>query len=264
MPPEAYRGQTTELSDLFGLGLTMYEMLALRPAYDAIDRNALVRQVTSGELRSVREIVGIPRDLETIVMKLLRSEPSDRYASGARARDDLDRFISGEPILARPINSLERAWRWCKRNRLAASLAVISSLLLFTITIGSSLGLVFATKQSNSIRRNLYAAQMVEASLAARDAAGLRRVANLLDEWETADDLHGWEFYYLSSLLRRDAGTLTGHGDAVYTVCWNQDGSQLLSASQDGTVKLWNAKDKTTLQTFQDHDGSVRAAFLEP
>ena len=264
MPPEAYRGQTTELSDLFGLGLTMYELLALHPAYDAVDRQALVRQVTAGEIRSVREIVGVPRDLETIVMKLLRSEPADRYASGIEARDDLERFIAGKPIQARPISSLEWTWRWCKSNRLAASLALITCVLLLTVAIGSSLALMFVTQQSNTIRRNLYAAQMVEASHAVQDNAGLTRMASLLEAWQTADDLRGWEWYYLTSLLRRDLATLSGHRDTVYTICWSQHGSQLLSASQDGTVKLWDVTKRQSIRTFDDHEGSVRAAFWSP
>jgi serine/threonine protein kinase/WD40 repeat protein/tetratricopeptide (TPR) repeat protein len=123
MPPEAFDGKCDVRGDVYGLGITLYELLALRPAYDQHDRHKLIKAVTSSEpprLRSVRQ--SVPRDLETIVHKAIDHEPGRRYRSAAELAADLQRFLNDEPIKAREISTRERAWRWCRRNPIDAIL----------------------------------------------------------------------------------------------------------------------------------------------
>jgi hemerythrin-like domain-containing protein len=117
MPPEAFEGRSDARSDVYSLGLTLYELLALRPAFDARGRNQLVKQVTTGEaprLRSLRR--GVPRDLETVVHKAIDKDPAARYPTAGELAADLQRFLDDEPIRARRIGLSERARRWCWRN----------------------------------------------------------------------------------------------------------------------------------------------------
>ena len=139
MAPEQLEGKATCGSDIFGLGLTLYEMLTLQPAYPGTDRKRLLEKVTQANLASPRTIDSrIPRDLETIVMKCVQSEPSKRYSTATAVAEDLTRFLEGQPILARRINVIEKAWKWCcRRPTLAASFAALAvSILLGLAGVG--------------------------------------------------------------------------------------------------------------------------------
>jgi tetratricopeptide (TPR) repeat protein len=130
MPPEQLGGQSDVRSDVYGLGLTLYEMLTLRPANDETDHRALIAQVSDGEAVPPRRIdSSIPRDLETIVLKCMAREPGKRYQSVGEVYDDLTRFVSGEPIQARRIGLAERAFKWARRRPAVAALTLLAILL---------------------------------------------------------------------------------------------------------------------------------------
>jgi hypothetical protein len=123
MPPEAFDGRADRRGDVYALGLTLYELLALRPAFGEKDRNRLIKDVTTGEpARLERVNPAIPRDLVTIVHKAIERDPAHRYPSAGALAADLQRFLADEPIHARPIWAGERLGRWCRRNPLVASL----------------------------------------------------------------------------------------------------------------------------------------------
>ncbi len=130
MPPEAFEGKTDARSDVYSLGLTLYEMLAFRPAFDEKERNRLIRQVTQEvPPRLGKSVRSLPRDLETIVSKAIDREPGRRYQTAALLAADLQRFVDDEPIRARRASLPERSWRWCKRNPLVAGLTAALALV---------------------------------------------------------------------------------------------------------------------------------------
>ena len=133
MAPERFDGRSDRRSDVYGLGITLYELLTLRPAFDAAQQAALIHQVLHGAPTSPRQIDRrIPRDLETIVLKAMAKEPSARYASAHALGEDLRRFLENRTILARRSTSLERTGRWCRRNpAVAALLTSVVALLTF-------------------------------------------------------------------------------------------------------------------------------------
>ena len=132
MSPEQLDSNASSSSDIFGLGLTLYEMLTLQPAYPGNDRKRLLEKVSEANPAVPRSIDSrIPRDLETIVMKCIQSEPSKRYATAAAVGEDLNRFLNGQPILARRISPIEKAWKWCQRRpALAATFAALAASIL--------------------------------------------------------------------------------------------------------------------------------------
>lgn len=123
MAPERFSGQSDTRGDIYGLGLTLYEMLTLRPAFDQSDRHRLIKQVTSEVPFNPRRInPSVPRDLETIILKAIAREPDHRYQCAADLSEDLNRFLQDRPIRARPLSRLENTWRWCRRNKVVATL----------------------------------------------------------------------------------------------------------------------------------------------
>src|SRR5262249_23289210 len=123
LAPERFSGQGDLRSDVYALGLTLYEMLALRPAFDEVGRNQLVKQVLHDEpVRPRKFNRGVPRDLETVVLKAIARDPAHRYQTPAEMAEDLKRFVEDRPVRARRISETERLWRWCRRNPLPTSL----------------------------------------------------------------------------------------------------------------------------------------------
>lgn len=116
MAPERFSGWFDELSDLYSLGITLYELVTRRPAFEAANRKALIDKIAKTEPLAPRKINSdIPRDLETIILTAIRRNPDERYYSVEAFADDLLRFINGERIRAkRP--SRWRSW-WSNLRR---------------------------------------------------------------------------------------------------------------------------------------------------
>jgi serine/threonine-protein kinase len=132
MAPERFRGEGDGRADVYALGLTLYELLTLRPAFDSPDRLQLIEQVKTREPDRPRSAdPRVPRDLETIVLKAIDKDPRRRYPTAEALGEDLRRFLADEPIQARPVGALERGWRWCRRNpALAAALTAAATALV--------------------------------------------------------------------------------------------------------------------------------------
>jgi hypothetical protein len=135
MAPEQARGEArlTTAADVYGLGGILYALLAGRPPFRGATAWETIQQVQAQEpVPPSAHGPGCPRDLETICLKCLAKEPSRRYASAEAQAEELERWLAGEPIRARPVGRLERAWLWAKRNPAVASLltAFVAALLL--------------------------------------------------------------------------------------------------------------------------------------
>lgn len=138
MAPESFKGQADARSEIYSLGLTLYELLAFRPAFDQTHKSQLVDQVMNAQVTRLGQLNrDIPADLQTIIHKAIERDPEHRYQSTADFAADLQRFIDDEPILARKVSLPERFRRWSRRNKvLAASLSAFT-LLITTVAIGS-------------------------------------------------------------------------------------------------------------------------------
>ncbi len=145
MPPEAFEGKADARSDVYSLGLTLYELLALRPAFQekGNDRHRLIKLVTTNEPERLDRLNrDVPRDLATIVHKAIDREPGSRYQTAQELSEDLERFLLDRPVYARRTSLTEHASRWCRRNPglAAASGLALCALLatLLTLTVSNS------------------------------------------------------------------------------------------------------------------------------
>jgi serine/threonine protein kinase/WD40 repeat protein len=140
MSPEQALGRRRALdhrTDVYSLGATLYELLALEPAFGGDDRQELLRRIVSEEPRPARRLnPAVPADLETVVAKAMAKAPDERYATARELADDLQRFLDDRPIRARRPSLRQKARRWARRNEpvvwglaLFVALAVLGSLL---------------------------------------------------------------------------------------------------------------------------------------
>lgn len=141
MAPERFRGESDERSDLYGLGVTLYELLAGIPAFGETDPHQLMDAVRLHNVQPLRSLRSdIPVDLETIVLKAMSLEPTHRYQKAVDLQADLDRFLSDEPIHARRTSVPQRFTRWCRRNPRIAIATAVTAASLVIATIASTAG----------------------------------------------------------------------------------------------------------------------------
>ena len=141
MAPEQLRGKTDPRSDVYGLGITLYELLTRRRAWQATERSSLIQQVLHGDLPSPRRInATIPVDLDTIIQKATARDVEQRYGTAGELAEDLEAFLDDRPIAARRIGSLERVARWSRRNPVVAALSGLSLVLLVAIAVTATIG----------------------------------------------------------------------------------------------------------------------------
>jgi serine/threonine protein kinase/tetratricopeptide (TPR) repeat protein len=176
MASERFEGQADVRSDLYSLGLTLYELLTFQAAFQATDRNKLMDQVLHEEPPRPRKLnAEVPRDLETIVQKAMAKDPVHRYQTATELAADLKRFVEDRPIRARRVRVPERLWRWCRRNPVVAGLTAGLAALLLVAAVASTLAAVHferAQKSEAEQRRQADAArQEAEANFAKARAA---------------------------------------------------------------------------------------------
>lgn len=139
MAPEQFAGQADARSDIYSLGLTLYELVTLRPAFEDPVRVRLIDRIQKEEpVRPAFVDPRVPRDLETILLKSIAKEPRDRYASAGELAADLRAFLEDRPIAARRMNGWERSLRWFRRNHVVASLGASLLALLLVAAVAST------------------------------------------------------------------------------------------------------------------------------
>jgi tetratricopeptide (TPR) repeat protein len=168
MAPERFQGRADVRSDVYALGLTLYEMLALCPAFAATGQAQLIGQITSGTPPRLERLAPkLPRDLVTIVHKAMAREPADRYQTAGALAEDLRRFLDDRTIQARRVRLPERVWRWCRRNpTMTCLLTALLALLLLATGGGVWLVQQHAERQAEAARQEQALRKDVETALA--------------------------------------------------------------------------------------------------
>jgi WD40 repeat protein len=292
MAPERFRGEGDARADIYALGLTLYEILTLRPAYKGGDRARLVERIKTEEPPRPRALdPRIPRDLETIVLKAIEKDPSRRYATAAAMAEDLRRFLADEPILARRATAAERYWRWARRN---PTIAILGGVLTGVLVLATAASLLVARRfwaqaaaqstlagKETAARRKADAAnarlrveeekllQAVYATrsnlaLAAWDDADVRRLRHLLDMLRPAPgepDRRGWEWRYLWQLDHEGRLTIRDETDGFLDLALSPDGTTIAGLERGGRIRLWDRRTGTLRRTTGVAAGNQRAGL---
>jgi WD40 repeat protein/serine/threonine protein kinase len=255
-PPERFEGAGDARGDVYSLGLTLYELLTLRPAFSGSDRNKLLHAVMHTEPIRPRALVpALPRDLETIVLKAIARDPGARYRRAGDLADDLRRFMDGQPIRARPTPAWELVWKAARRHPGVAALAL--ALVLVAVT-GFALvawqwqrAALKAHEEEQTRRRAERQSAVVSLTQGSAlcEAGAVDRGllwfahALALAEHTGAPDLARVARYNLAAWrpLLVTAGPNLHHAGWTWAAAWSPDGTRVATGGSDGLARIWDA-----------------------
>jgi hypothetical protein len=272
-------------SDIYSLGVLLYELLTGKAPFESkqlleLDWDAMSRTIreqepvrpsarltqeftaTASTTRAdVEKLISALRgDLDWIVMKCLEKERSRRYGTANGLLEDIQRYLAGEPIHARPPSSLYRLRKLAQRNRVAfAALGSIAGALCLGI-VASTLEAVRAQRAHNTSERHFYGAKIYLAQRA-WEKHDVARVRELLEETSTYPERR-FEWYHWQRKLHLNSGGLWGHNGPVLAVAVAPDGERVVTGSDDGSAKIWNAATGTEVLTLTGHSAGVTAVAI--
>jgi len=271
MAPEQAAGNkrlVTTLSDVYGLGAVLFALLTGKPPFGGDSVMETLDQVRQQQpVPPSRLNPKVPRDLEIICLKCLDKDPQRRYPSAEALGAELRRFLSGEPIQARPVSAFEKGWRWCRRRPVIAGLTAALAVAVLGGLIGTSLGLRAALHaRQDALNRERDAREAQAREKEQTELAEQRlyddRMKILQRYWDNNNrelvqpalvdqlpanqggkDRRGFEWFYWQRKISSSLLTLKVHTWDVQSVAFSPDGKRLAFASElwTGTVKVSDA-----------------------
>jgi WD40 repeat protein/serine/threonine protein kinase len=293
MAPEQAAGcadQVGPATDVHALGAMLYELLCGRPPFLGHELMETLNKVATEEPVSPRLLQpSVPQDLETICLKCLRKEPAKRYATSTELAEDLQRFLTDQPITARPVGLVERYWRWGRRNPALAFLTLATATLLILITIGSLISAVWIDQERRAADQNAQAEIVARVEVQKAMAQSQQRLVRLhiATGNRSVDQENLWEglLWYakawqedspdsqreashrlrLAAVLDRcpPLEGLCFHPQTVLDAACDPTGRYVVTRTQTLQAFLWDARQSRLVAELQ-HQGQVHHVAFSP
>ena len=250
-------------TDIYSLGVTLYELLTLQPAFTGKDRHQLHHQIAFEEPRRLRQLNrALPADLETVILKAIAKNPTEQYATAQELAEDLQRFLDDRPVITRRPRLTQRLVKWSRRHRQVVRLAL--ALLLVAAIAGPIIAIheaslrktamtqtsaaVAARKQERDARLRAERAEKKAAqrdysqrvTLALRELTDgyRRRFTSLLDSTHAElSRFESWEYRWLTSRRDESIATIQAHEGVALTVAWDRAGKRIATGGAGGSIR---------------------------
>ncbi|MFT5057838.1 MAG: serine/threonine protein kinase/WD40 repeat protein [Planctomycetota bacterium] len=239
MSPEQLEGEPDESSDVYGLGLVMYELLTRHFAFPETQRARLVRNIlTNDPIRPRRLDPTIPRDLENIVLKATAKNQGERYPNALALVRDLEAFDEGRAVQARPPSPFYLLSLFVHRQKALSATIVLG---LFAIALLVTLYTHRLRREHDRSEYGEYAARLAAAESGLNDGSISRAESQLL---AAPDKYRGWEWYHLKARLHQSLQGLATAQHYVRDLEFSPDGQFLIAAAEGGTYLYRNVAEK--------------------
>ena len=184
MAPEQFKGKADVRSDVYSMGLTLYELATLRPAFVATGHTTMIDAIMHGRPKAPRQLYPtMPRDLETIILKSIAREADARYASADALAVDLRCFLEDRPIHSRRATAPERLWRWSRRNPALAALSGTAAVLLIAVAVIATVAYVHTSRANVEVRRALAGEQTQRLKAEATSALAIEALDTIFEQF---------------------------------------------------------------------------------
>jgi len=298
MSPEqalSERGLVDQRTDVYSLGLALYELLTLKPAFGDASRHELLHRISTDDPIPPRRVdPRIPAELETIVQKATEKEAASRYATAHDLADDLRRFLDEQPIKARPPTPFGRLCKWARRNRgLVRSSALLAVVAAISLTIAAFLidhahyqtrleqqargaDKKIADAAQENLDAHRYVTSYVNNVNLAVNNVNLPDRAPQIDALSTArryleacvpatgqGDLRSIEWRFLQAMTRPPPPPLYAHTGPAMCSSFSPDGKMLATGGRDG-IRVWDLGVGTLLGPLSQNDGGATDVCFSP
>jgi WD40 repeat protein/serine/threonine protein kinase len=271
MAPEQAEGKISAIdvrSDVYSLGAVLFELLTGRPPYVGETPSTILIDVLHKDVATIRSVrKDIPVDLATIVDKCLARDQKDRFATAQELFEELNRYLTGRPILARPTTMGERLLKWAVRQPAMAAASLLAALLPITLLATSVWFNSTLFEKNREILSRLYVADMRSAKQAI-EGARYPEARALLDKYAPSlgtPDVRTFPWSYLAAQSeRKEPLAWKCHSSDVYAIDFSSDGTRLATASKDGTAAIWSYPEGKLLHRLLGHKGEVNEAIFSP